>query len=185
MTSSNPIRAAVLMMITLVIAACGGGRRDSTYTPPPPVNSAPAVSQSGDRSAVQDTSIDIAFGVDDRESGAAALTVSVMVDDNSLFPEDGVVLSGSGTARELKLTPLEAATGVASVVIRVVDPEGMATTRSFNVAVNANPNSIRSMTLETFAKSATDTATVINGWTIQQDADDPETFAALIPADEP
>jgi hypothetical protein len=43
---------------------------------------------------------------------------------------------------------------------------------------------VRAMALETFAKGETDTPTTLNGWTIQQDADDPATFQALIPADE-
>ncbi|HET9862801.1 MAG TPA: hypothetical protein VFP37_05120 [Steroidobacteraceae bacterium] len=184
MKSTDYLHLAVLAAIALAVAACSSSG-DRPASPPPPMNSAPAVSQIGDQSTDQDTTIAIDFGVDDRESGADALTISAAVDGSTLFPEDGVVLSGSGTTRSLTLTPLEAATGTASVVVRVADPEGLATTRTFNVAVNARPNSIRSMALETFAKSETDEATVINGWTIQQDADDPGTFAALIPAEEP
>jgi hypothetical protein len=59
------------------------------------------------------------------------------------------------------------------------------TTRDFVVAVNAKNNSIKSMALDTFAKAQTDVPTTINGWTIQQDADDPATFSGLIPAEEP
>jgi hypothetical protein len=183
MRTPDYLRAALLAAATLGVAACGGsGGRPANLAP---MNSAPAVAQIADQSADQDHSIDIGFGVDDRESGAASLTLSVMADGSSLFPEDGVVLSGSGTARRLVLTPLEAATGVATITLRVADPEGMATTRTFKATVNESPNSIRAMALETFAKSETDEPTVINGWTIRQDADDPETFAALIPADEP
>jgi hypothetical protein len=182
MRSPDDIRVALLAVIALVVAGCGGR---SSHTPPPPMNSAPAVSQITDKAVDQDTSIEVEFGVDDRESGAAALAISAGAEGSSLFPEDGVVLSGSGTARKLVLTPFEAATGVATVAIRVVDPQGMATTRSFRATVNEKPNSIRAMALETFSKSETDMATVLNGWTIRQDADDATTFAALIPAEEP
>ena len=127
----------------------------------------------------------IDFGVDDRESGAGSLTVTAAADGTAVFPADGVVLTGSGATRTLTLTPLEATTGTATIAIRVVDPEGAVTTRSFAVAVNAKNDSIKAMALDTFAKAESDVPTTINGWTIQQDADDPAMFAALIPADEP
>ncbi len=66
--------------------------------------------------------------------------------------------------------------------MRVMDPQGAATTRSFQVTVNLRNASMKAMALETFAKAESDTPTTINGWTIQQDADDPAVFAALIPA---
>jgi hypothetical protein len=178
------IRLAALAATTLVVAACGGGGDgDSGYTPP--ANSAPAVSTITDRATDQDTMLSIDFGVDDRESGAGSLAVTAMADGTAVFPTDGVVLSGSGATRTLTLTPLEATTGTANIAIRVVDPDGAATTRSFAVAVNAKNNSLRAMALETFAKAENDTPTTLNGWTIQQDADDPAAFAGLIPAEDP
>jgi hypothetical protein len=87
--------------------------------------------------------------------------------------------------RTLTLTPFEAATGMANVTIRVSDPAGAAMTRSFAVAVNAKNGSVRALTLDTFAKSVNDEPTMLNGLTIQQDADDPATFAGLIPEEQP
>jgi hypothetical protein len=58
-------------------------------------------------------------------------------------------------------------------------------TRAFKVTVNAKGASIRDTALSTFAKATTDDPTPINGFTFAQDADDPATFAALIPAEEP
>ncbi len=185
-SKTSQIRLAVLAATTLVVAACSGGRGDSGYTPPPPpANAAPTVTAIDDRSADQDTVLSIEFGVSDRESAAADLVVTAVVDGNAVFPADGVVLSGSGAMRTLTLTPLEAATGMANVTIRVSDPAGAAMTRSFAVAVNAKNGSVRALTLDTFAKSANDEPTMLNGLTIQQDADDPATFAGLIPAEEP
>ena len=181
------IRLAALAATTLVVAACGGGGGDGGgyMPPPPPTNSAPAVSAINDRASDQDTMLAIDFGVDDRESGAGNLTVTAVADGTSVFPADGVQLSGSGATRTLTLTPLEAATGTAMITIRAVDPEGAVALRSFVVAVNAKNNSLRAMALETFAKAENDTPTTLNGWTIQQDADDPATFAGLIPAEDP
>src|SRR5262249_21592270 len=113
------------------------------------------------------------------------LKVEATADDAALFPADGVVLSGSGATRTLTLTPLEAATGTAKIGIRVTDPDGVSTQRTFSVAVNAKNNSMRAMALATFAKAEADTATQLNGWTVQNDADDPAVFAALIPPEEP
>jgi hypothetical protein len=47
--------------------------------------------------------------------------------------------------------------------------------------MNAKNASIRDKVLTTFVKGEAEDATVMNGWTAQQDADDPATFAALIP----
>ena len=182
--NGNKLNLAALAAATLVVAACGGGDGGS-MPPPPPSNSAPAISAISDRSLDQDTAVSIDFGVDDRESGAGSLMVSAAADGAAVFPADGVVLSGSGATRTLTLTPLEATTGTATIAIRVADPDGAVSTRSFAVSVNAKNNSIKSMALDTFAKAEGDVPTTINGWTIQQDADDPATFAALIPAEEP
>jgi hypothetical protein len=186
MESHNRIRFAVLAATTLVVAACGGGGGDGgmDYTPQP-ANFAPTVSAIDDRSADQDTAVTVDFGVDDKETTAGSLVVSAEADGTAVFPADGVVLSGSGATRTLTLTPLEATTGKATITIRVTDPEGAVALRSFAVAVNAKNNSIKAMALDTFAKAESDVPTTINGWTIQQDADDPATFAALIPAEEP
>jgi len=177
---------AVLVATTVVVAACGGGGDGSggMYTPPP-ANTAPTISSIGDKSSDQDTSLSIDFGIDDRESTPGSLQVVATADSLALFPADGVALSGSGAVRTLTLTPLEAATGTATIGVRVSDPDGAVSTRSFTVAVNAKNNSMRSMALATFAKTEADAATQLNGWTIQQDADDPAVFAALIPAEEP
>jgi hypothetical protein len=181
------IRLAALAATTLVVAACGGGGGDGGgyAPPPPPANSAPALSAITDRASDQDTTLAIDFGVDDRESAAGSLMVTAAADGTSVFPADGVELSGSGATRTLTLTPLEAATGAAMITIRAADPEGAVATRSFTVSVNAKNNSLRAMALETFAKGEGDTPTTLNGWTIQQDADDPATFAGLLPAEEP
>jgi hypothetical protein len=100
-----------------------------------------------------------------------------------LFPADGVVVAGSGATRSITLTPFEASTGTATIALLVTDSEGASSVRTFKVAVNAKNASMRDVALNTFAKAATDDPTTINGLTFQQDADDPATFEALIPAE--
>ena len=176
----------LLAATTLVVAACGGGGSGDGYMPappPPPANTAPGISAIPDKISDQDTAVTVEFGIEDRETAAGSLSVSAAADSTAVFPVDGVVLSGSGATRTLTLTPLEASTGTATIAVRVMDAEGAATTRSFQVAVNAKNNSIRAMTLDTFAKAESDPVTTLNGWTIVQDAEDPAVFAGLLGAE--
>ena len=69
-----------------------------------------------------------------------ALTLSAAADGNSLFPADGVVLSGSGATRKLTLTPLEAATGSATITIKVTpSATGSITNQATVSATTADP----------------------------------------------
>ena len=151
---------------------------------PAPANAAPTLSAITNKVSDQDTMVTVDFSVDDRESGSGSLTVSASADGTSVFPADGVVLTGSGGTRTLTLTPLESATGTATISLNVSDPAGATTTRAFQVAINVKNGSMRTAVLDTFAKAETDAVTTINGWTALQDADDPAVFAALIPAGE-
>jgi uncharacterized lipoprotein YajG len=172
----------LLAATTLVVAACGSSNDNDNMTPPPPAaNDAPAVSGISDKISNQDTVVGpIDFGISDRESAASLLTVTATADGTSVVPADGLVLGGSGAVRNITLTPLESATGAVNVTLTVTDPQGAATTRSFRVTVNARSASMRDASLTTFAKAQTDEATVVNGVTYTQDADDPAIFDPLI-----
>jgi Big-like domain-containing protein len=173
---TNYMGSALLAATTLVVAACGGGSGMS----PPAANTAPVISGLADRSVDQDTALGpIDFGISDRESAAAALTLAATV-DGDVFPADGVVLGGSGVTRTLTLTPLESATGAGNVTVTLTDPQGLTASRTFRVAVNARGASIREWALTTLAKSETDEATLMNGYTFAQDADDPAIFEPYV-----
>lgn len=180
---TNYAGLALLAATTLVVAACGG---NDGYRPPvPAANSAPAVGGITDKIAFQDTVVGpIEFAINDRESAASSLTVSASADGASVVPADGVTLGGSGQVRSITLMPLEAATGDVNVTVTVTDPQGLATARSFRVTVNARNASIRDVALATFAKGGSDDATVVNGITFIQDADDPAIFAPLMGTEE-
>jgi len=176
----------VLFVATaLVVAACSSSNKPAVE-PPASANSAPVVSVIAGQSGPQDTTLGpIEFGIADRESDASTLTVSAMADSASVFAADGVVLGGAGVVRTVTLTPLEAALGTATITLTVTDPQGLSATRLFQVTVNARSASVKSTTLDTFAKSQTADATSLNGYTFQQDADDPATFEAQVAAGEP
>ena len=185
MNSYKVVSLLSLAVTTLVVTACGGGGGGDMGPPPPAANTAPTISAVTDKTSDQDAVVGpIDFSIGDRESDVAALTVSVTADGASVVPADGITLGGSGAARTLTLTPLEAATGTVNVRIAVTDPQGAITTRSFGVTVNAKPASVREWTLATFAKAEGDDATVMNGYTFAQDADDPAIYEPLIDAGE-
>lgn len=177
---TNYTSLVLLAATTLVVAACSSNS-DYGMEMPPPVNAAPVVSAITDRTSDQDAVVGpIEFSIDDDGTPANQLTVTAAADGTSLFPADGIALGGGGAVRSITLTPLEAATGVAAITLTVIDSEGLRSTRSFQVTVNARSASIRDTTLATFARAQSDEATAVNGFTFTQDADDPATFQALI-----
>jgi len=143
-------------------------------------NSAPTLSAIGSQATGQDTPLSLTFNVSDGESPVSSLMVSAAADGTSVFPADGVVLSGDGAMRTLTLTPFEATAGMATITLQVTDPQGAMTSRSFQVAVKVRDGSLRSVALDTFAKGEADEPTTVNGWTMQNDADDPAVFAPLL-----
>jgi hypothetical protein len=174
---------ALLAATTLVVAACGGSDHKS-MTSTAPMNNAPVISGITDKSVEQDTPLSVEFSVQDRETAADKLEVTAIANDGALFPADGLVLSGTGATRTLTLTPLEAAAGATSIALLVTDADGGFSSRTFNVSVDAKTVSMKSWATDTFAKGEGDTATPLNGLTFQQDADDTESFADLVPAGE-
>src|SRR5689334_13683104 len=180
--STNYLGSALLAATTLVVAACGGDKGGGG-TPPPAANTAPVMSAIVDRSVDQDTQVGIDFGIGDRESAAGTLKLTASADSASVFPADAVVLSGSGVTRTLTLTPLEATTGSTTITLTLTDPQGASATRTFKVNVNARAASMKNVALTTFAKGEGDEPTAVNGFTFDQDADDPAIFQPLIGAE--
>jgi len=178
---SRKVVSLLPFAVTALVTACGGGGGGDMGPPPPAANTAPTVSAIAAKAGDQDTVIGpIDFSIGDKETDAAALTVSVTADGVSVVPADGITIAGSGTARTITLTPLEAATGTVNVSIAVADPQGATTTRTFGVTVNAKPASVREWSLAIFAKAENDEASVMNGYTFAQDADDPAIYEPLI-----
>ncbi len=180
--NSRKTSCALLAAATIVVAACSSNSYDPPGPPPPMANQAPVISAITDRTADQDTVLSIEFSVADSQTDAAQLMLTATADGTGLFPADGVVLGGAGVARTVTLTPLEAATGTATISVTATDPQGLSSSRMFTVMVNPRTASLLEVTLASFAKAATDDATTINGLTFTQDANDPAVFDPLIGA---
>jgi hypothetical protein len=183
--SSRPLYPlALIAAATLVAAGCSRNDDRDAPIPPAAVNAAPTISTVADQSVNQDTVVGpLTFTISDAETAADALEVVVSASATTVIPADGIVLSGTGATRALTVTPLEAATGSTSIAVLVRDAQGLSATSTFRVTFNARTASIRETTLTTFAKSEGDVPTTVAGITFTQDADDPATFAALIPVE--
>jgi hypothetical protein len=181
---NHKAKLGLLAATTLVVAACSSN--NDRKPSPDSGNQAPVVAAIADQSVDQDTAVGpIQITVSDKETDAGSLTVVAAADNSTVFPKDGVVLSGSGATRTLTLTPFEAATGVTTIALLVTDASNASATRTFKVTVNAKAASVKAVARSTFAKGESDDATVVNGFTFAQDADDPATFEALIPVESP
>ena len=178
-TSNYRLMQVLLAATTLVVAACSPNGAGS---PVQPSNSAPTVAAIADQSVDQDTVVGpIDFAVTDAESDPGQLKIVAASDNVLIFPVDGIVIGGSGSNRSITLTPLEQRTGSATIALLVTDPSGGSTTRTFTVNVNRRAASFRSAALDTMDKDVTDEPTSLNGFSFDQDADDPDTFAGFIP----
>jgi hypothetical protein len=175
---SRKTSLALLAATTWVVAACSSSDRPDP--PTPVVNQAPAMSAIANVTTDQDTVVGpIEFGITDDSTPINQVSVTATPDNPTLVPADAVLIGGTGAVRSITLTPLEAATGTVNVMVRVIDAQGAATTRSFSVAVNARGASVSNTVLSTFAKEETAAATPLNGLTFAQDADE-TTFASLV-----
>jgi hypothetical protein len=185
MTTRKTTSLALLAAATWVAAGCSSSDRDR-QPPTQATNAAPVITAIGNVTVNQDTVVGpIGFGISDNESAAGMLTVTATASDATIFPVDGIIVGGSDTNRTITLTPLEARTGTSTIALLVADPQGATTTRMFTVTVNAQAASFRDTTLSTFAKADTEAPATLNGFTFTQDADDPATFAGLIPPEQP
>jgi hypothetical protein len=185
MTTRKTTSLALLAAATWVAAGCSSSDRDR-QPPTRATNAAPVITAINSVTINQDTVAGpISFGVTDNESASGMLTVTATASDATIFPADGIVLGGNGASRTITLTPLEQRTGATTISLLVADPQGATTTRMFTVTVNAQAASFRDTTISTFAKADTDAPATLNGFTFTQDADDPATFAGLIPPEQP
>lgn len=97
----------------------------------------PTISDIGDQSTVEDVSTaPISFTVDDLETPAAELAVTVTSDNPALLPDTHLELDGSGADRTLTLRPADNQFGTATVTVTVSDGTN-ATEETFTITVNA------------------------------------------------
>jgi len=84
-------------------------------------NDLPVISQIADTVTPKNTPVEVKFTVEDKETAAAQLAISVESSDTSLVPREGMVLGGTAGSRTLKLTPAQDKTGEALISVTVSD----------------------------------------------------------------
>jgi hypothetical protein len=173
------IRTAICAAATvLAVAGCGG----SGYkTQPAPVDGPPTLSVIGDQSLDQDTSTaPLQFSVDDRETAAGSLTLTVTSSDTGIVAANGLTLAGSGASRTLMIAPVEAAFGTTSISLSAKDGAGQSVTRTFAVTVRPVYVSFTKFASETYATEETSDVRQLKGFTLDGDADEnPGAFDTL------
>lgn len=119
------------------------GFREGTITAPAtvnvivtPGNNPPSISDTPDRTTLEDTSTSaIAFTVGDVETPAELLLVTVGSSNPALVPDSNIILNGSGASRTLTITPLADQFGTTTITITVRDTDGATTSKSFVLTV--------------------------------------------------
>ena len=102
------------------------------------VNDAPTISSISNQSVNEDNSKTVNFTVSDIETAATRLSVALVSSSNtSLLPTSNISLGGSGSSRNMVLTPVPNQYGNSTVLVRVTDDGGLTTTQSFVLIVDA------------------------------------------------
>lgn len=99
------------------------------------VNDAPTVSPFDDRTTPEDTPAGpFAFTIADAETPAANLSVTATSSNQTVLPNSGITLGGSGGTRTIRLSPAANQSGTTTVTVRVSDGSA-ATQVSFTLTV--------------------------------------------------
>ena len=167
------IKHASLVLAALVVAAC-----DSSGPDAPPQNQAPTISSIADAAIMANQAgPSISFAVNDEQPGNLAL--SVMSDNTEVVPQDGLLLSGSGTARQLTVTPVVDRVGDAYITVTATDTSGLTAGSTFLLTVNPEQKSMQQFTRDSFATEADGDPELVNAVDFEQDAEDDD-FADLL-----
>jgi hypothetical protein len=78
----------------------------------------------------------IPFTINDAETPAGSLSLTVNSSDAALLPPANIALGGSGSSRTVTATPVANASGLATITITVTDGNGASAGDSFTVTVN-------------------------------------------------
>lgn len=115
---------------------------------PPPTNTPPVISAIANQSTTQDVAIvAIPFTIGDQETPAANLVVSGKSSNLTLIPNANITFGGSGSSRNVTITPAAGKGGTANITITVSDGTA-STSATFQVAVQAITSQAFTLTQE-------------------------------------
>ncbi len=82
----------------------------------------------------------LGFAIDDAETLAGNLSVTAVSTDTAVVANSGISISGTGSTRNVMVTPLANASGVTTIILRATDEDGGFTESAFTLTVNDAPN---------------------------------------------
>ena len=121
-----------------VVISLSDGTNTTTQTVAVTVNSVndvPTISAIANQTTTTTAPVTVNFLISDVETPAANLQVSAVSNNQTLFPNANLVLSGTGANRALQMTAATGQTGFADITISVFDGTAT-TTRVLSVTVN-------------------------------------------------
>ncbi len=162
------ITLSALCLLSLV--ACGGGGSS---------NKAPTISEVDDQSIAPNTQVAVNLTITDDRTDANALVLSASSDNVALVGNSSIVFSGSGSSRTLTLSPERDQLGNAVITVTVTDESGKTAESLFLLTVERQVVSFSQLVRDVFAETAESQPREINGFIINQDAEDDD-FSDLL-----
>ncbi len=160
-------------------AAGTGGAKEDNETIEININVRPAISAITNKTIDEDgTTGVIAFTISDFEQGTQNLDVTATSSNNTLVPDDNVVLGGSGGARTVTVTPADDENGTTTITVTVRDQDGGQRRDLFVVTVNA-VNDAPVLTAPASRNATEDVDVVFNGSISVADIDDTDLTVSL------
>ncbi|HXG48766.1 MAG TPA: immunoglobulin domain-containing protein, partial [Methylomirabilota bacterium] len=96
---------------------------------------APTLSQFDDLLTAEDTPLDLDFRVSDPETPATNIVVTARSSDVAVVAPEGLVITGTGTNRTLRVIPVADASGETTITLTAEDAAGFRTTSFFYLLV--------------------------------------------------
>lgn len=129
-------KITLVLSAAVLTAGCGGGSGGGSEPPAGPANAAPTISEFASQTIEEGTETGaLAFTIDDAETPAESLSVSVSSSDPNLAPDDGIEVTGSGAKRAVAVFPAAERSGVATITVLVRDAGGAQASSSFELNV--------------------------------------------------
>ncbi|MFY0605081.1 MAG: T9SS type A sorting domain-containing protein [Cyclobacteriaceae bacterium] len=119
-----------------------GGRSNTWSLSEEPQNLAPNITEIEDQTIDENSSTaELDFSIYDIEDEAGSITLIVSSNNQSIVPDDKIILGGSAENRTLQITPNEYQYGKVSISIIATDTDGHSNVSSFVLTINAINNS--------------------------------------------
>ncbi len=100
------------------------------------VNTAPTISSIANQTTPDNAPIVVTFTIGDAETDAAALSVTATSYDQNLISDGSIVPGGTGSSREITITPNSGVDGIVPLLVTVTDGDGDSTATWFYLTVN-------------------------------------------------